>query len=68
MWQRIDTAPKDGTNILCTDGEEIKVAFWSMSPWVTWNGQGSWTVFLCRSDSEIICPTHWMPLPELPTE
>lgn len=67
-WQPIEIAPKDGSDILCTDGLEVKTAFWSTNAWVTWNREGSWRALLCWSDSEIICPTHWMPLPKPPKE
>jgi hypothetical protein len=66
-WQKIETAPKDGTRILCYDGHNIEIAHWSSSVWVsreqsdgTW---GSWLVFNSRSDSESIDATHWMYLP-----
>jgi hypothetical protein len=71
-WQPIETAAKDGTRILCSDGKNIEIAHWSDSVWTsekqpdgTW---GSWLVFDCRADSESIRATHWMPLPNPPKQ
>ena len=56
-WQPIETAPKDGTDILLVYGEEITVARWSFSFWNTDDQDRGY-------DEEKF--THWMPLPELP--
>ena len=58
-WQPIDTAPRDGTNILTWDGHSISIACWLdiMGDW--W---GDDDCALCST------PTHWMPLPQPPTE
>lgn len=57
-WQPIETAPKDGTDILVyekyKDSEYIVVA----------SNHGFYWAFDDR-DTEIN-PTHWMPLPEPP--
>ena len=59
-WQPIETAPKDGSLVLITDGTYIEVAKsygygWSSSDDLDF-GYGNW-------DSRL---TYWMPLPELP--
>lgn len=59
-WQRIGTAPRDGTHILGWDpmGDAIVVvAWWEDDGWVVcWNGEAN-------PDC-----THWQPLPEPPGE
>lgn len=57
QWQKIETAPKDGSYCLV----------WVVYPWhggrheiACWDGQG-W-------DNGDGPPTHWMPLPEAPTD
>ena len=53
-WQPIETAPKDGTEILAWDGIEHKIA--------RWDEPSGW--FL--SDWMRCYPTHWQPLPAPP--
>jgi hypothetical protein len=55
-WRPIETAPKDGIDILVSDGERISVAYYDRYWWIT-----SWTVEILTFD-----PTHWMPLPPPP--
>lgn len=60
-WRPIDTAPKDGTDILifAWGNSQIVVSYDesnAMHPWRTLDGIGY------HKDS----PTHWMPLPEPP--
>ena len=66
-WQPIETAPKDGTEILlyvenyCVEGKFIQENKYSWCQqvielsdnWITYNG-------------EVVYPTHWMPLPKPP--
>lgn len=58
-WQPIETAPKDGSHILLTDGISCEVCFycgyWQGS---YYDGYG----FEYNNDP----PTHWMPLPTPP--
>lgn len=55
-WQPIETAPKDGTQLL----------LWSNRPTVGAYGQRYQNWFTIPG--EYTCrPTHWMPLPEPPT-
>lgn len=55
-WQPIETAPKDGTSILVSNGWKCAAVYWWPMVWMgtTHNGMRS--------------PTHWMPLPEAPDE
>ena len=60
-WQPIETAPKDGTNILAIETETIKIVFW-YSGLKEWGSQQDWF------DDGKWEPTHWMPLPKPPKE
>ena len=59
-WQPIETAPKDGREVLVAVGKSytggVLVAFWCEHD-EAWN---DW-------DRDIWEPTHWMPLPGPPT-
>lgn len=68
-WQSIDTAPKDGTEVLLFLGQpwsRVAKACW-FAPWSNWQ-EGE----LPDVDQDEYCgigsalPTHWMPLPEAP--
>ncbi len=54
-WQPIETAPKDGTEILTWDGNEHQILWWLDA--VGWVGDDD---FLDK------LPTYWQPLPEPP--
>lgn len=55
-WQPIETAPRDGSEILCYEDGMVRVC---------WNfGTNTWDF----GDSIMDNPTHWMPLPAPPTE
>ena len=57
MWQPIDTAPRDRSRFLFSNGSVVGTGFF-MTPDVfaadSWQGEKN------------TIPTHWMPLPELP--
>lgn len=64
-WQDIDTAPKDGTEVLVWDRMVLR-ACWD-DPWDS--GNSSWHLGACLAfgDESTECnPTHWMPLPNAP--
>lgn len=67
-WQPISTAPKDGTDVLVCQGATVAVAHWNLHlggpGWLDDSGAAQhdyWNYVGC------ISPTHWMPLPEPPT-
>lgn len=66
-WQDIETAPKDGTNvILAVAGcEESAEAHWNGEHWV---GCSSEVEYTDPYDNVGVFehPTHWMPLPKPP--
>lgn len=57
-WQPIESAPRDGTVILITDGEVVQSGYYE-------SAAGIW-----RSEAEQCllwaAPTYWQPLPEPP--
>lgn len=63
-WRPIDTAPKDGTHILLTQGRDVAEGFWNTNPnatrmppyWATYRIIGKYGEQ----------PSHWMPLPKAP--
>ena len=59
-WQPIETAPRDGTEVLITHGRTTVVAWWSdIFGWRDWGDIG-W------GGMQDVAPTHWQPLPEPP--
>ena len=76
-WQKIETAPKDGTPVLvfntmdrecgyCTDPGQIGVASWGK---IAMPGERYyWMSTVCCDGVSYFKPTHWMPLPEVPRE
>ena len=64
VWQPIDTAPKDGTEILGWNyhlGRHI--VSWAVQP--CHNPHPAWISSTCRTN-HLDPPTHWMPLPTPP--
>ena len=59
-WRWIESAPRDGENVLITDGTDIFLAY-QLSPPTVW--RSAWSG---DSMTATFTPTHWMPLPELP--
>lgn len=57
-WQDIETAPKDGTDILGFDEDGRVVVWWDRNAWIR---RGD--------DYDIVThPTHWQPLPPPPKD
>lgn len=72
-WQPMETAPKDGTQVLLAWECGYALACWKEDAmferceqhpgWEVDSGEGDcWYAFSLRPDQ----PTHWMPLPALP--
>lgn len=72
-WQPIETAPKDGTDILIYSKGNMAVVWWarewdgeeipeSEQAWYVWDGKDA--LYGARRDLQN--PTHWMPLPPAP--
>jgi len=65
-WCDISTAPKDGTQVLTCDGEYYHIGANSGDM-----GYGDDTVagsWFEAEECKTIYPTHWMPLPNPPSE
>ena len=61
-WQPIDTAPKDGSDILVADKDgDMAVVYWHAGGHFELTFQG-----LYAAEGEFENPTHWMPLPDPP--
>lgn len=58
-WQPIDTAPRDGTEIIVCQAGTGNVEFVRFYA----DGEAAW---LDRTCDEFFHPTHWMPIPESP--
>ncbi len=75
-WQKIDSAPRDGTEILITykqcDSWFLHNAFWMEGDGVEPEDVGWWSYLLTevsRTQLDGCCePTHWQPLPDPPRE
>jgi hypothetical protein len=66
-WQPIETAPKDGTDIVVTCGPEndpmYGVAYWDKNAWRLW-----WSDTATGKSRPHTWPTLWLPLPPLPEQ
>ena len=61
-WQPIETAPKDGSDLLVNECGDVVIARWSQ-PFSVWAGPRD-----TYGEREVMYPTHWMPLPEPPSD
>ena len=73
-WQPIETAPRDGTEILMTNGVDVSSGQWLSEYGGTYDQEGApngdgcdarWTDWTGGMQPD---PTHWMPLPPPPIE
>ena len=60
-WLPIDTAPRDGTEILASDYDAIEIVSWDEQ----WDEQDAWWGWFTR-DGQIMFPSWWQPLPDHP--
>ena len=71
-WQPIETAPKDGTWILGYHPKEWPIICWYMvcitDPMGNHYEHEAWHRMNGAGVSMFNSPTHWMPLPEPPSE
>lgn len=74
-WQTIDTAPRDGTQILLCqaydiEGTPIDALAWGLFVQVAawWGEEDEWIVYCSMPCDPALHfePTHWMPLPANP--
>jgi hypothetical protein len=69
-WQPIETAPRNETRILIAGYDEhdkkmhVASAYWHASAY----GNGLWTDSSGEYSTAAGSPTHWMPLPDSPSE
>lgn len=69
QWQPIETAPRDGSDVLLTDGVNIENCYYNKE----YKCSEGWWVVSCSDNWGFACvheaqPTHWMPLPKPPKE
>lgn len=65
-WQPIETAPKDGADILVTMTHNDGLGGWITHMWVdSWSEEYPWPEYERRIDL-LGHPTHWMALPAPP--
>lgn len=82
-WRPIETAPKDGTEVLVATVDWVATASWDAEhepvsrdedgnelDYDQWTWEGAWLGDGLNSDESPIVydPTHWMPLPAPPSE
>lgn len=73
-WQNIETAPKDGSEILIckavnADGEPMGKSFGLFVHRAAWWGEEGWIVYnslICENQA-FFEPTHWMHIPPAPS-
>lgn len=70
-WQKIETAPKDGTRILAYDFADADDTQPQIVLWSTIDGKEGWYVSWDHTPLDGSLwnpPTHWQPLPSPPAE
>ncbi len=70
QWQPIETAPKDGSQVLIAIGRRIEIAAWNENAeYDRFEVAPGWQVFACEDGYYSVAiekPTHWMPVPDPP--
>lgn len=67
-WMPIESAPKDGSEILVCVTYNLSSDEWETMTWVDWEAPPHiWPVYRSRIDIPFP-PTHWQPLPKPPVE
>jgi hypothetical protein len=68
QWRPIETAPKDGTEILLAHATWVDTGYWAVN--INGDGCDGWTCEWVASwgyeEYALVSPSHWMPLPEPP--
>lgn len=80
QWQPIETAPKDGRQILLTNGQAVAQGWWEHEEPYIYEKRDIGGVYIGQDESDgfdgwLDCeggmqpdPTHWMPLPAPPAD
>lgn len=68
-WQPIETAPRDGSEVILSDGHSVGAGFWHDGSGCFRAGEGTfWEMDRgSLSTARNAGATHWMPLPEPPS-
>lgn len=70
-WLPIDTASKDGSIVLVNDTTSGYTPSWVAAGWLSGDEWSGWTYDnMDMADNNPLgpCPTHWIPIPELPKD
>lgn len=68
-WQPIETAPRDGTTFIATDGNEVEPVYYvRYSHWSVGEYDLRYSSRQEGEESLWFNPTHWMPLPKPPED
>jgi len=69
-WEPIETAPKDGTQILCCEQYRVSKIGYSMGGdvYIGRCTQGEWIDYEWFNHNGFCVPTHWQPLPKATKE
>lgn len=59
MWQRIDTAQRNGDTILVSDGVSVDSAYWDYGDWCAPHSLANGLPYE---------PMYWRPMPKVPIE
>ena len=73
MWHPIETAPKDGTCVLVSNGAGVWAAKFKYMFQSGWTPECPWQSMMLNHDHIPTqkrggCPTHWAPWPKAPED